>query len=311
MKFFDLPTSVKVNILKYVNYEKLKNLASINTHLAILVSMALTENWIEAGNRNHDKLPWINLKLSKPNNLKFEKFAVPIPILRATSFSPNKVLARGGFKRRGKKPQFLPNPYDSVKSYIKADKANKFDDSSGEQFPWDTMVSTFDFRDKNELTRKKRFYKAALYEPAIDDETNEVWVYFALIYEGVKTQNNFKEIAALGIPITDIIGAVKYHHGRVVKCTDYWFNPNCTVKTLYPEAYSSISDFLTSKKDEKRLEYPNITKHNVSLSAKRKQQEYTLNHEIQPKKKSTSLMNLLNVALEEEVADQKVRQTLG
>lgn len=249
MNIIDLPNSIKRFILKYLSFNDLKNLASTNSHFAILASMEMTQRWIESSERKTDDFQWINLPPSNPSNLKFDIFTTPRPVLRTSGYlSPLDVMKQGGFRRAGTEPQFLPNPYqgDEIENYLSDAETNTFQESSGDQYPWSTMVSTFDFNDQGKWGDS--LSEASFYEPAINEETNICWVYFAFVSEGVITNNHFQEIATTGILLNEIIGAIQFYHpdeeDEMSRSTLYWFNPHCTAKDKYPNIYNSIKNFM-------------------------------------------------------------------
>lgn len=255
-KFSDLPAFLQNQVLSFLDHGSLTNISQVNGKLANVTSQYRTHFWT----KSKQAAGWINLMGSIPPDLKLQFFETPRLLLRTDIRSPE-IISRVGFRRRGKKPQFIPqqpnfNQYlnDNLKGKInesltqgsieKTPKSKKLrlEQAKGNQFPWDTMISTFDF-DKLEESQFEKALSWEIYSE--DEEINHKWIYFVLGDLGVITKNSFDEISLLGVLPDDIIAAVRIDESenykyndqeeivvstRFSRITHYWFNPNLTDK---------------------------------------------------------------------------------
>lgn len=255
MKFSDLPTYVQHFIFSFFDKDTLtQGAATVNREFANFTSQELTKRWIESP----AALGWINLLGAKEDNLALQFFSPPRVVIRTALRSPDEAIL-GGFRRRGKKPLFLPGTYQEKNEYqpallhsrvLRAIQKNDLDG----QFPWDTMVSTFDFTDCSE----GQFQEACAWGYEHDKRYDAKWIYFAAAHLGVKTNNHFKELALLGILPSDIIGAicVKKDRKNVIVPAEIWLNPLSTVEKYFPGVHNKIKDFFEIKiADYKLVEY--------------------------------------------------------
>ncbi len=239
--FHNLPSKIKFMIFRELDEANLRQTKLVNREFSILTSQEKTERWIRSDNPKH----WINLPPSNPKDLKYEVFDTPRFVLRAALRSPEEIMLAAGFKRRDIAPQFFPEQdFSSYAEYQRYDFGKNSKHTLMWQYPFHSLISTFDFTEREE--RRSQFKKAKNWGKYDEDGElyDDVWIYFVVAYQGIVAKNDFKEISLLAILSTDIIGAIKCNVDDVI---EVWFNKNCDLKRQNMAAYLEIIKFINDQ----------------------------------------------------------------